>query len=353
MTTGRLATLDAMRGVAALAVVQFHFEIVFRPQDRIAFGYLAVDLFFVLSGFVLAHSYGARLLAGMSRAEFLLRRVVRLAPLYLAALLGGMVVVQHTPLANSTPAWAPLFEIFMLPPLPLVADMPIVPALMPGWSLFFELYVANLLFTLRALRTSRLGLGLVVGASAALLVVAILAYGTLDIGSLGRNVWGGFPRVCLSFFAGVLVERLRRRHPPRWTVPSWLVLAVLAACLWCPLPGDGTAARVFEFCCVFLVFPGLVYLGATAQARYPRAGILLGDASYALYMIHFPLVIALAKRLIHAGLTADRLAEAAFIAATAVLAVFIARLLDEPLRGWLWRRVESLIRRHKPVPRPV
>jgi peptidoglycan/LPS O-acetylase OafA/YrhL len=80
-------TLDALRGVAALVVVVHHNHPMFtwRPHH----GYLAVDLFFVLSGFVLSYAYQDRLDRGWPTIKFLRARLVRLAPLYLLALLFG------------------------------------------------------------------------------------------------------------------------------------------------------------------------------------------------------------------------------------------------------------------------
>ena len=155
----RFVVLDGMRGVAALAVIIDH---VASPlmQTLIPGRYLAVDFFFVLSGFVLAHVYLTRLAEGrMSPGAFLRVRAIRFAPLYLAAFALGAALAllyalrgwhEHTLPHVATSA---LFGVFMLPtppPLSIWPDAPF-PLNGPTWSLFFELAV-NAVFALVALR---------------------------------------------------------------------------------------------------------------------------------------------------------------------------------------------------------
>jgi peptidoglycan/LPS O-acetylase OafA/YrhL len=80
--------MDGIRGIAAILVALFHFRATFLHYDNnvIGDGYLAVDLFFVLSGFVLAHAYEHRFARGMTTFEFMRARVIRLYPLYFVGL---------------------------------------------------------------------------------------------------------------------------------------------------------------------------------------------------------------------------------------------------------------------------
>jgi peptidoglycan/LPS O-acetylase OafA/YrhL len=94
MIKSRFGTLDGLRGVAVMVVVLYHAGIIFGAWIS-RFGYLAVDLFFALSGFVLSHAYDNRFVGGMRVAEFLYLRVVRLYPLYFLGLVLGLCVVDH------------------------------------------------------------------------------------------------------------------------------------------------------------------------------------------------------------------------------------------------------------------
>ena len=92
-------TLDGLRGIAAIAVVARHAPFLWGehgPTGALSESYLAVDFFFVLSGFVLAHAYGSRFQHGLSNAAFMRTRLLRLYPLYLLALVfsSGVVAIQ-------------------------------------------------------------------------------------------------------------------------------------------------------------------------------------------------------------------------------------------------------------------
>ena len=87
----RYITLDAMRGIAALFVVARHFSGLRGAADP-QFSFLAVDLFFLLSGFVLSFSYDERIAAGMSPAAFLMKRIIRLYPLYFLGIALGIAI---------------------------------------------------------------------------------------------------------------------------------------------------------------------------------------------------------------------------------------------------------------------
>jgi len=149
MIKSRFGTLDGLRGVAAIVVVLFH-AIFGAWVPR--FGYLAVDLFFILSGFVLSHAYDKRFVAGMSVAEFLSLRVVRLYPLYLLGLVLGLCVVRINPSIMDAPAAGVLLNfvlnLFDLPGMEIPGTLyrELFPLNVPLWSLFFEFWVANLIF---------------------------------------------------------------------------------------------------------------------------------------------------------------------------------------------------------------
>lgn len=290
----RFITLDALRGVAAVMVVLYHtgFRLgTWMPR----FGYLAVDLFFLLSGFVLAYSYEPRFRQGLRRSEFLVTRIVRLYPLYVF----GLVLGTGVALLNLKRDGVTLdgdvigfglglvgFPSYVGPhgPLYVFAMNP------PFWSLFFEFWVANVAFMMvrGSLNGKVLG-ALILICGVSLLIVEKLFY-TSCVGFEWHSFAWGFPRVGFSFFCGVAIARLHRSRPPRLKLPSWVFVLILPALLSLPLTGG--MAHCYELACVFLLFPAIVYWGAEAVERHPWVGAALGDASYALYTVHYPLLVA-------------------------------------------------------------
>jgi peptidoglycan/LPS O-acetylase OafA/YrhL len=289
--------LDGLRGVAAVAVLMIHAAPLFHPVWMRS-AYLAVDLFFALSGFVLAHAYGPRLAAGMTAIGFIRVRVIRILPLYL---LGTTIAVasaleqraighgewQMGALVRSVAAGA------FLVPLPTVAGVPntfAFPLNIPAWSLFFELLVnffyAAVFRFLTPLRTVVL-----VGIALAGLTGTTWYFDGLNAGSDWPTLWGGVPRVVFSFFAGVVLYRMARavRRPRR--VGPWLMLPALLALFGLPVPAAFRWA--FDLGCVVALFPLFIWYAATTESGGSRQNALLtllGQTSYALYAIHVPLL---------------------------------------------------------------
>ncbi|TXN04312.1 acyltransferase family protein [Methylobacterium sp. WL103] len=184
------ALLDGLRGVAAILVVVRHAPNLFGLQPGAVETHLAVDLFFVLSGFVLAHAYAARVRDGLPARAFLRIRVIRLYPLYalglaltVAVALLSFAVGQGPGFSPSAMALSTLCSALMLPTPPAVSTLPaaIFPLNFPSWSIFFEL-IANMAFFygLSALSARRLA-AFVALAFAGLCAVALQA-GDLDVG---------------------------------------------------------------------------------------------------------------------------------------------------------------------------
>jgi len=278
----RFVVLDAMRGLAALVVVVYH-----GTSHVFPMGYAAVDLFFVLSGFVLAHRHGEELNAGGQRLAFLKRRVIRLYPLYAAGTLIGMVSAAF--LVGRIDGWtwelygtamvlAPVF----LPVLTNVA-LGIFPFDGPAWSLFFE-GVGNFVFAFTGSRPR------MTAAITVLSLPLILLSIKLWFGGGGPSLEefpGGFARVLFSFFAGVVIYRLwagGRRLP--WTTPWAAIFAIMMTIY---------AARPFKHAhydalLVVIVQPLLIWAGAGSRpGRLESFMTWLGAISYAVYVIHVPI----------------------------------------------------------------
>jgi peptidoglycan/LPS O-acetylase OafA/YrhL len=321
----RFLTLDALRGLGAIFVMAGH-------SGRALGGYvpafysLSVDMFFLLSGFVIAHAYDRRFSGDLTRTGFLKARLDRLYPIYFVGLLLGLVagVVVNTHALSAIQLGITFaFGIFALPSPPMDKLGALFPLNGPFWSLFFEFWVANLAYCLLWRQLRGRTLWAVVAAAAVGVLLADHRFHTMDSGWTWDTFVGGVARVCFSFFAGVGLSRLHAVRPPRLRIPSWACLAAFVLVMLPPL--QGRMARAYEIFVVFAFFPALIYWGAGAIERNPRIGKALGDVSYAAYAIHRPVLTLFAWLLAKAAASAvhaplSYAVQAGFIAGAALLA---------------------------------
>jgi peptidoglycan/LPS O-acetylase OafA/YrhL len=286
--------LDALRGVAAIIVVLVH-TTGLMGSNFFPHGYLAVDFFFVLSGFVLTFAYQQKLDAGLSTLAFLKLRLIRLYPLYLVGLLIGFAFVsmragvQHSATHPTAYLLQLLPNLFFLPVYTSTAGVSAFPFDLAAWSLFFEL-VANLMHAHFLRRRSNRFLSTIVVLAASLVMYSAFRRGSLDFGQFSTDIAFGFERVLFSYTAGILLFRcwasVRHRVPaPSPFVPGILLVMLLAIPLSIP------ANPFFEIIAVLLGFPAIVLTAACCQPSSvlrPVAAVL-GTASYAIYILHFPL----------------------------------------------------------------
>lgn len=378
----RYEVLDGLRGVAALLVICYHFCEGFAssPVDQgFNHGYLAVDFFFVLSGFVIAYAYDGRMGAGgkqpsMTAGGFLLRRLIRLQPMVIIGVLLGVIsfMAQGCTQWDGTHVGAPaviaafLLGLLMIPAVPggfweVRGNGEMFPLNGPSWSLFFE-YLGSVVYALILCRLSRRWLMAFVGASAAGLIYIALAdrSGAYNIGvgwtAAGYGWLWGFMRMMFSFSAGVLLQRafvpkVRVRHP------FALCSAMIAVILVMPYLGAGANGEpsvinaIYDLVCTLFMFPAIVFLGAcgvyNSDTAKPAGRIctFLGAISYPVYIIHYPLMYYFYHTVWSRGLT---VAEAfPYMVLTLVSAIVMAwiflRYYDEPVRAWLSRK---LLQRH-------
>lgn len=339
-------TLDGIRGVAALAVVVFHAPAFFGPI-ALPSAYLAVDLFFGLSGFVIDHAYQRRLDVGMGAVEFMRTRLVRLYPIYilgtfigaassLAALTlgGGALNAPGLLTASAT-------GLFVLPSPTFDQAPQLFPLNSPAWSLFFEL-VVNLVFALvwRLLTLPRI-VGVAVLAGAALAALSI-ATGGMELGDTWAGLVFGLLRATTSFFVGVALHRyfvLRAgRQTPQPT--SWLIPLLLLP-LFAAAP-QGVWKLAFEMTFIAVVAPICIWLCAHAATglRLGKTYAFLGAASYAVYALHYPLV-ELIRRVLHVlGREPEQFAPLlglTFLGALLLLAWVVDHTYDRQARAFLSR----------------
>lgn len=342
----RFRSLDAMRGVAAIGVALMHWAKI-GDHHWLPSAYLAVDLFFALSGFVIAHAYDRRIAAGLGTPRFMAIRVIRLYPLYLLGTLISVAMVV-TGLDTSWSAagfrLALVFALLMFP-LPMPGGMPVddhstlYPLNDPAWSLLFEL-LANLVFVIiHRWLTQRMLVAILVLAAIALML------STQQQQSMERGwAWDGFgvasARVAFSFPLGVLVYRAHRDGKlPYWRAPTWVILVSILAVMAMPAQGlPYEAAR--DVGLVLIVLPVLLVLGVNAREVPATAPLFdwLGEISYPLYVTHGPLMALVFAVAAARGIGADAIPTALLIGVLLALIALchpLSRHLDTPVRRWL------------------
>ena len=292
--------LDGLRGVAALMVVWFHVFEAFATShvdQRINHGYLAVDFFFILSGFVIGYAYDDRW-KRMTVREFVTRRFIRLHPMVvIGAVIGavmfyfqGCSVWDVSKVSVTMLLAATLMNACMIPATPgmeIRGVTEMFPLNGPSWSLFYE-YIGNILYALfiRRLPTKALA-ALVLLAGCGLAAFAVWGpYGDICAGfSLtGDNIAGGSLRLLFSFSAGLLMSRVFR--PVKVKGAFWICSLGVVVLLAVPRIGGEEnywMNGLYDTLCFALAFPLLVYLGAsgkTTDRTTARICKFMGDISY-------------------------------------------------------------------------
>jgi peptidoglycan/LPS O-acetylase OafA/YrhL len=341
-------TLDGLRGVGALLIVIRHNPALFGPL-RVPESFLAVDLFYLVSGFVIAHAYGERLARGGFVWDFFKTRLVRLYPLYFVGLLCGVAMaaaqilqVPHTPWNVAKVAECFALGLIMFPRLPILPDNGST-LNGPVWTLLPEL-IANMVYaaTIRLLTWPVL-VGVIVVCGGAV-VTAELVYGTLDVGYNLTDQWAALARVGFSFFAGVAVYRLigTREFKSLWL--AWLCMALLAVVLGVTIPPKNVRT-LYEIGMVLLGMP-LIAIGAALFEPDRLSGRLfsfVGLISYGVYLIHQPLGNLVATELRLFWRLSPQLWFAsvgfAFMASMLLFAWLLDRFYDAPMRAWLRPRL--------------
>ncbi len=354
--------LDGLRGVAALMVVAFHIFEAFNGGSRfrqiINHGYLAVDFFFLLSGFVVAYAYDDRW-NRMTQWDFYKRRLIRLQPMLIAGTLIGAALFyfQKSAMFNligHTPLWKMLLVMLVgFTLIPITPSMDIRgwqemhPLDGPAWSLFFE-YIANLLYALIVRRFSRLLLSLFV------LISAFFLVHYLVLGPKGDVIGGwsvdetqmhiGFIRMLYPFFGGLLLCRLGMiiRVKGAFWISSFLL--VLIFCV--PRPGGELLLwmnGLYESFAIILLFPLIVSIGAGGtlhDALSIRVCKWLGDISYPIYITHYPLIYWFTAWVTDNNIPLRKgLPAGLLLMVTAILIAYASlKWYDEPVREWLRKR---------------
>lgn len=363
--------LDGLRGVAALLVLMYHvcegyaFASGAETIDSINHGYLAVDFFFILSGFVIGYAYDDRWGKTLTTGNFIKRRLIRLHPMVIMGAVIGLIFF----LLQGSVTWEGEHVGMTRVVVALICGMLFIPAVKggfyevrgngeafplngPAWSLFFE-YIGNILYALFIRRFPTW----MVGVLAAVLGMGLCAMTWLNLG--GGDMLGvgwtmsdyglltGGLRMMFPFTMGLLISRLVHPAPTKHTF--WPCSLLLIAVFLVPYISSGEGAVVslnglFESLAVALIFPAVVWLGAhgTVTGRFSSAICkFLGDISFPVYIIHYPLMY-----LFYAWMMEEQVYTFAetwpmsigVVVASIVLAWVLLKVYDEPARRWLTGR---------------
>ena len=364
------AILDGLRGVAALLVVWYHiFEgYAFAGGTMIKtvnHGYLAVDFFFMLSGFVVSYAYDDRLGKSLTLKNFFKRRLIRLHPMVVMGAIVGLIAYciqgcvqwDGTQVSVTNILISLLLGMLLIPVFPGAAhdvrgNGEMFPLNGPGWSLFFE-YFGNILYALFIRRFSNkvlifwtiftgVGLGM-------FSIFDVAGYGSIGIGWTmdAVNFFGGLFRMIFPFSMGMLLARNFR--PLKIKGAFWICSLILAVLFHVPYI-EGTSFHfngLFEFITIAGIFPVVLLLGAsgtTTDKITAKISKFLGEISFPLYMVHYPVMYLFYAWIIDKKLyTLGETWQVALlvIAGSVMLAYLCLKLYDEPVRKWLGKKFIS------------
>ena len=285
--------LDGLRGIAALAIVIFHFmEWVYPDASKnfIGYGFLAVDFFFCLSGFVIGYAYDNRI-GEMGVKEFFISRLIRLHPLVILGAVLGILGFLFDPFTSQSALYGTgkLIMLFictaLLIPFPVMEDRSfnLFGLNAPSWSLFWE-YVANIFYAFILCKINRRYLAVLAIIAAAVLCFVGYHSGNLLGGWAKDNFWDGGARIAYSFLAGLLIYRFN------WIVKNqlgFIGLAILLSLVF--VMPHFKLNWLAELLVVLFYFPLLVSLGAGSKLSTGSKTLCVfsGKISYPLYMTHY------------------------------------------------------------------
>lgn len=366
----RYEILDGLRGVASVIVVIFHIFESYSAGPAYQFinhGYLAVDFFFVLSGFVIGYAYDDRW-GKMGTWGFFKRRLVRLHPMVVFGTVVGICFYYLGqcglfPQIGNIPAWKVILAFVMG-----CLMIPCGPRMDirgwgefnsfngPNWSLTWE-YLGNILYAFIFRRLPNIILGILVAAAGFLTLDLCLNLNVFGLLTEARNsqmytpiggwsltseqVYIGMTRLFYPFLAGLLLSRIGKRI--RIQGGFWWCSVILAVVLSIPcVGGEGSILNgIYNAFCIIVIFPLIVMIGAGSVingAKGNRICDFLGQISYPLYITHYPLMYV-QMCWVYSHPDAPLFAHLTMNIGVVVLSVFIAwaalKLYDIPLRAWL------------------
>jgi peptidoglycan/LPS O-acetylase OafA/YrhL len=354
--------LDGLRGVAAIMVVGFHIFESYATSgyDQILnHAYLAVDFFFMLSGFIIGYAYDERMKT-MSFRGFMKLRILRLQPMVIFGTLLGTALFYFGasaafPAIAGTPLWKLLlFALLSMMVIPTPKSVDIrgnYPEMYnldgPIWSLAWE-YVGNILYALFIHRFTKQVLAVIVALSACSTLYLTLSQGDVCGGWYleGSHMYIGATRLLFPFFGGLLLYRMHRLIHVRG---AFLLCSVILIVIFIiPRIGNEQSNRlngIYEAAAIMFVFPVVVLTGAggTLKTKFQsNLCRLLGDISYPIYLINYPICYIQTGWVSNMrvdnpgfGLRDAGIVPVLFFISIVILSIIVARWYDKPVRAWL------------------
>lgn len=294
------AVLDGIRGIAALFVVVIHTPN-FWNGVIFPYSFLAVDLFFLLSGFVIAHAYERKLEEGLlSKIDFAKIRLIRFYPMYLISILFSVLVfiIQNAAFIESadsiTRSIIPFSLTLFFIPSVLNDSILLFPLNRVYWSLFYELIVNGIYVLIRSQLSNR-SLSVILFVLGLTLIAMSYLHGTINAGSTWRktSIAAGLVRSGFGIFLGIFIYRyyqrtLSKNSKPITSIFKWLPLVAICSIL--AIPDIGKPATI-DLLAVFIVFPISILYSVKARfsAGTEKIFVILGISSYPVYLLHYPI----------------------------------------------------------------
>jgi peptidoglycan/LPS O-acetylase OafA/YrhL len=355
--------LDGLRGVAALMVVAFHiFEAhtTNPPFDQIInHGYLAVDFFFLLSGYVIGYAYDDRW-DTMTIGNFFKRRLIRLQPMVIMGMIIGALLFYFQdsllwPHIHEVPVWKMLIIMligFTLIPIPPSYDIrgwvELHPLNGPGWSLFYE-YIGNILYAIFVRKFSNTALSILVFLSGcALIHLAVTSTNGDIIGGWSlepAQIHIGFTRMMYPFFAGLLLFRMGKLTKVK-NAFFWCSLLVVIAL---SIPRIGGSEHlwwngIYDSLVVIFFFPLVIYLAASGEIKSKFSSKVckfFGDISYPIYITHYPIIYIYTAWAIDGKIPISKVYPISILTflSCIALAYMTLKLYDIPVRKWITKKL--------------
>lgn len=351
-TSEHYHSMDFMRGVAAISVVLTH------VSHRLDIGwvanraYLAVDFFFVLSGFVMCSAYMSNLQSGvMTHKKFYITRFIRIFPLiFLGTTIAAVIELARPGVIDRSAHMVDTAFAFVLGaaalPVKLLTDLEqtAFPLNLPVWSLFFEI-IANLLFPIwlsAKYKKTVLFLCALIGGGA--IIVGTSIYGDANRGYYPTDLWFGFARVMYSFPIGIALYGIRHKsRPVNFYIPSILLLMVAF------IYYRGTGDYLIDIIAILFVMPAIVFISikSPSNAGDRQLSKWGGKLSFPIYALHYPFtrLVSVANKNFSLSLFDKLLTEAVFVLIISLLANCAYAFYDAPIRRKLMQIYQTRLKR--------
>ncbi|RYG00956.1 MAG: acyltransferase [Chitinophagaceae bacterium] len=349
MTENRYAFLDAIRGLAAMFVVIRHTEIFW----GVSFfrSYLAVDVFFLLSGFVIVHAYEKRLASKMlSNAAFFKLRLIRLYPVFALSVFFAFIAFYMSQ-GSSYISGLSVKDLFFLT-IPVLFFLPsnysgqcnnLYPVNTPYWSLLDEILV-NVIYASIRTKLNTLILCCCISLSGLGLAIIALLNNRVDAGyqDCFSDWGGGFFRAMFGFFVGVALYRFKDKFLflAKNSIYPWMTLLLVSLVFTSPSI-EGFDVYV-DLILIGLLFPVLVIIAAQGRSiKSEKLLLIMGSVSYPIYVFHIPLANMLTSVASYSIKKHSPISGFVFFAALIILSLVVEKIYDIPLRKYFSRRVVS------------